>query len=232
MTCVVSVIISSSKHLLLDYYRFSTHMDSTGSPIASRGSFLLSVDDWNPEDLKIQTLQFVQAPLAVDLSLPTGQESQYIDHNVKFYQVWAVSSNLSLNSSLSAIYGSGTNGNDLPKLTIIAPTWKVSMTAHRNLHRNFLRTFVVADGEVEGELESSTSRLAQISHAMTETQQDLRLRINLRDVFQFVFGGNGVDFASYEQSINTVKTMNDLMGIINNQLNQAKAQDYLPINSL
>ena len=220
------MLISSSKNLLLNYYRVSTHADSTESPTASHGSFLLSVDDWNTEDLEIQTLQFTQVPLAADPVLRTGHEYQYIDHNVKFYQVWAVSSNLSLNSTLSAIHGTGPNGDEL---TITAPTWKVSKAARRNKNRTFLTTFVAADGEVEGDLESSTSRIAQISLAMTETQQDLRLRLNWRDVFQHIFSENDVHFAS---NANTSKTMNDLVMVINSRLNQGKEQDCLPISSL
>jgi RNA polymerase I-specific transcription initiation factor RRN6 len=202
-------------------------MGSTGSPTASRGWFLLSVDDWNTENLEIQTIKFTPAPLMADSAPVTGQESKYIDYNVKFYQIWAVSSNLSLNSTLSAIYDTSLKGDEL---TITAPTWKVSKTANLNKNRGFGATFVAADGEVDGELESSTSRIAPVSSlAMTEIQQGLHWRLNWRNVFQHIFSGNDVFCTSQAK---TVKTIMDLIMVVNNRLDQGKQEDCLPISSL
>jgi RNA polymerase I-specific transcription initiation factor RRN6 len=207
---------------LIHYYKFSI---TSGGPIASHGSCILSTDGIEFDNSGIQTLQLLQAPFIQSPSQSSGPELRYVQHNVRFYQVWAVSLRLGLSSTLAAICPENEN---CESFTVSAPTYNAPASRRYKTHQSIGDAFIVPDGVGDNDLESSISRLDQLSLAGAHTQDDIRLRINWRVVFQQIFGEGPI----VSRSAAPFKTMTGLLDDIREHIKQAKEESSLPKTTL
>jgi RNA polymerase I-specific transcription initiation factor RRN6 len=103
----------------------------------------------------------------------------------KFFQVWALTSDLGLSSTLCAVNDSRTSS-----ASISAPTTKVSQSLRRIGSRNVKDLFIVPDedNEEDGFLGQfwSSMRVDAAATSGNDTD-DLRLRMNWRGLFEHVF---------------------------------------------
>jgi len=236
---IVSVLISSGKSLLVNFYTFSLTSDDAGSPTSSRGSFSLStsLDGQALNDEMLHTLCFFPAPLTSNSSRIPGPEWQFVERDVKFYQVWALTSNLGLSTTLCAIYTGSTRNASLPRLLITAPTARISLRRRTVMDGQVVvDSFIVPDSLVDDEeldrLPAAMSRLDQRFSGKEKMQDDLRFRINWRGIFQQVFmdasPGNPAEIGVSE----SFETVSDLVEHVSDFIKQKMEGDTLAMSSL
>jgi hypothetical protein len=140
----------------------------------------------------LQTLSVVPAPFITNSSMQEpGLGLQYLERNIRFCQIWVLSSDLEMSTTLGAFVNTQEVGQQHKH--IIAPTMKSAQFSNLVASLPMIDDyFVVPDGLddesasiVKGNKISSQHNGQTISDA--KAHNDLRMRVNSRKVFQRVF---------------------------------------------
>ena len=230
---LVSVLISSEKSFLVDYYSFCS--DGISGPRSVHGSFILATkqdDGSSPNDL-LQTLYALSTPLIATSSSGPGQEAQYTGYGVKFYQIWTLMSDLSLNSTLYTVY-SKTTENCIPSgFRIVAPRLKATV-ARRGLGPRYAvdDTFIVRDEDDDENLDFIPSRSVQLRQKSMNSQDDVRFRLNWTSVFRSVFVEKAFSTTQEASSMEPLGKITEVLDKIMDHINNGKNEGELPMSSL
>jgi len=189
--------------------------------------------EWPDFDVSgLQTLQFIQAPFITSSSQDAGAERQYLDHKVKFYQAWGLTSRLGLMSTLTAIYGVDLESFNPAGLKVTAPTYKASTSRRHLTQQDINDIFIVPDGIGDDELDSSSLGLSRLYLAGAEAKGDLNRRINWGVACQQVFDQSETIIQSKKQSKQAFESMDDLLEDASARIDQAKDEGNFPISTL
>jgi RNA polymerase I-specific transcription initiation factor RRN6 len=238
----VSVLISSGKTLLINFYWFSAILDTTDRPTAFQGAFTLPTDlEQNPFQGSLQEVLLTPVSLVQSSSnSAAGPGLQYVKHDVKFYQLWALASDLGVWSTLCSIRSIGPGASYSPMLRITAPTTKISRSSNNLLSRHVVDdTFIVPD-TFDGEkiLDYGASDPVKDDERdviRRQTVEDLRFRINWNKIFQHAFVKElHSDRKDSEWTISShvSPTVAELLEKINDRINHGKQANCLGMTTL
>ncbi|KUJ18094.1 uncharacterized protein LY89DRAFT_614583 [Mollisia scopiformis] len=215
----LSVLITSSISPLVQFYCFNETMTPLDVPRSCQGSFSLS----HQEDRKIpgsahSHLAFAPCLLSARAAMtPFGAGHQYLENDVRFFQVWALGTNLGLNSTLYAVQNQSSSA--LTNLLFVEPpTYRVRQSSRRFGARVMEDSFVVPDGEAEDDfdhVERGNMQHDKQTMLLGEWQDDLRYRINWRRVYRHVFG---LDSEEKVLATTDVPTISELFGRISDHI--------------
>jgi len=118
-----------------------------------------------------------------------GPEVQYLEEDVKFFQLWALTADLALNDTLLAAIKLYPEESLRPRLNITAPTIKLTQSLRPQGPRRVKDAFIVADGLNDERLLGHEQGLRDTRlHSVTgKDRDDLRFRLNWKAIFQHVF---------------------------------------------
>src|SRR5580658_5763399 len=98
---LVIAFISSGNGPLVDYYCFSINTNASGLGTSFKGSFTIASNSSKSQNCQqsLQTLCSLPAPLAPTSTTDSTQpEFQYLERDVRFFQLWALTADLGLHS--------------------------------------------------------------------------------------------------------------------------------------
>jgi RNA polymerase I-specific transcription initiation factor RRN6 len=203
---LVTAFISSTKDLLVNYYCFKANTDSSGLGTSFQGSFTLASDSGEPENVHkaLQTLCVLAAPLTSTLTTnSTGPELQYLAQDVRFFQLWALTTDLGLHSTLFSVFRSRCEEITRPRLHITAPTVKLTQSLRPQGPQFVHDSFIVADGiDDEPSLGHEYAFRGNDAHSVTDrNRDDPRFRLNWKAIFQHVFGLSNVQIETVDDDV-------------------------------
>jgi len=152
---------------------------------------------------------------------------QYIERNVKFFQVWALTSDLALKSTLCAV-----NNQGRTNFFITAPTTpKRAEPSHRTGRRAVEDPFIVRDGLNDEELlerrqNNSTKRIVTV---------DLPSKMNWKELFRHVFLGTSLNSNEAGLSVESREVcpkLEELLARILDRIRIGMEEGKLAINTL
>ncbi len=167
--------------------------DSSGLCTSFKGSFTLSSDSDGPEKIHktLQTLCVLPAPLTLtSTSNSGGQELQYLEQDVRFFQLWALTTDLGLHSTLFSVPKTSSEEITGPQLHITAPTIKLTQSLRSQGPQFVHNSFIVADG-MNDELSLGHKfafRGSEVHSNIGRDEDDLRFTLNWKVIFQQAFG--------------------------------------------
>jgi RNA polymerase I-specific transcription initiation factor RRN6 len=186
----VSVTIYSEKLPLLNIYTFSLNSDVLG-PTSCHGSLNLikGVDDQDAGiQSQMQTLFFLETPLRAIPNRLKGTEYQYIEEDVKFYQLLVVGSDLGLSSGVCTMQLSSFQSSESAIIPVTAPTRTYIHTPRYMSSKRIVdEPWIIPDGQ-DDEPPQATNRPYKQILSSWAAKDDTRLTINFRSVFQEAFG--------------------------------------------
>jgi RNA polymerase I-specific transcription initiation factor RRN6 len=190
----------------VDYYCFPISTNAPGLGTSFRGSFTITSDSTNSEkcQLSFQTLCALLAPLA-RTSAPDSDrpEFQYLERDVRFFQIWALNTDLGLHSTLLSLHGSNSDDIIKPRLIVTAPTIKIIQPQRPQGPRVVQDSFIVMDG-VDDERLSDQSDIFQNERGPQPNdleRGDLRLSLDWKLIFQQIFGLKGLQTGNLDEDI-------------------------------
>lgn len=213
-----SVTIFSERTCLLNVYTFSSPSNGLG-PSASQTSLNLSnnlngqdTGNWN----QLQSLCVLDAPLKAISNRPPGPEFQYLEEDVKFYQLIAMAPDLGISSGLCTMHQLGT-----AVLDVTPPTRIYSYNAgYMSSKRVADEPWIIPDGVDEnGKLTHPSSRLRKQPVSRLEAKDDQRFTINFMSIFGQAFGPN--------ESVRIDESIAELFETILDRVKQRKGNDDL-----
>ncbi|KAK0116979.1 hypothetical protein ONS96_012821 [Cadophora gregata f. sp. sojae] len=177
----VSVAIISAKNQVVTYYDFQKPQSQGRSSSSGTFSLLLSSDPNGDRNILLHSVKFLPCQLMLSANHFSGPGPRYAEDGVEFFQLWAITTDLGLLSTLTAVKLHGTKSR-----VVIAPDTKLLLSS-RFLGPKFVNEdddFVVPD-----EVHSKTMFRNKASHCMLHPPEkdDLRFRLNWRRIFQKVF---------------------------------------------
>ncbi|KAL2073354.1 hypothetical protein VTL71DRAFT_10678 [Oculimacula yallundae] len=179
----VSVAITSAKNRVVNYYTFRKPQPRAFA--SSRGTFsLMSSDKDGGQALQLHTVRFLPCHLVPSASQVSGPGPSYMENGVEFFQIWAVTSDLGLFSTLTSVARTGNR-----KLDIIAPDTKLLLSS-RAIGPRFVQEdddFIVPDDQDSHISRRTKVRSAGDAVALVSEKDDLRFRLNWRRIFKKVF---------------------------------------------
>ncbi|RDW82097.1 hypothetical protein BP6252_03209 [Coleophoma cylindrospora] len=236
------LLVSSAKSSMVSYCRFSIACDGSKRPTSLFGSTTLSnneVETLMPSINSTATLCVMPAQLTAssnNLTLDPG--TQYLEQNVRFYQMWSLSTSLSVSTGLYAMRITTESKEGSLSTTVYPPSLSTGHSKNWGGVRNIVDSFVVADGLVD----NGDHRAQGVSQAIgfswnqnevdsPPTHQDLR--VDMRSVFQKAFV-DAVTEPHDEQSAErsaAVHAFTELLLDIENRIKVAKQNDHLPMST-
>ena len=166
-----------------------------------------------------------------------GPELQYIEHEVKFFQLWALTSDLGMWSTLCSIRCIGSAMEASQTLKITAPTTKLrGSSSHTKSRRVVNDPFIVSD-ELDDELLACGASVAVKSDERSRRQvvDDLRFGMNWTGIFQsaFVTESQSVQNNSLQtKSPDSSPRLAELLRNVEDRINHAKAENSLGMTTL
>jgi RNA polymerase I-specific transcription initiation factor RRN6 len=240
---VVSVILTSAQSLEASVYSFWTSTDAYGTPMSSQAPLrLLPVldDEAGSHSLSLHTLCFLNSPLASRSSHhASGPELQYLEQDVKFFQLWALTSNLGLSSTLFSIYSPAPDGH-LERIPLILPPSVRLGGSNRRMGSEFVDDpFIVPDGmDEEAFLDEPCHKKPELEQDLarkSKAQDDLRLRLNWRKIFQHLFLQDfptGQDIDHDVSSMPKFSKMLELLSRASDRINQGLGENVLAASTM
>ena len=235
----MSVLVSSGSSNLLNFYCFSENLDTTGQPIASQGSITIHKDLKDAGNVSLQNVLFLPVPLLQRSSKGiVGHELQYIELNVRFYQLWALKPDLGMWSTLCCVHSSGSATGSSHMLNITSPTTKLfPSSGHLGSRRVKDDPFIVPDELDDDDFPAHTTSLPFESgeRSPKQVRDDLRFRMNWTGMFQraFVKGSqNGGNDSLKAKSPRTSPILADLLQRVADRIDLAKAENSLGMATL
>ncbi|KAH6722185.1 RNA polymerase I-specific transcription initiation factor RRN6-like protein [Leptodontidium sp. MPI-SDFR-AT-0119] len=220
----VSVAIVSAKNRVVNYYTFQKAKPRAHA--SSKGTFRLfaSSGDSNEGALPLHSVNFLPCRLVPSVDHYSGPGPKYVEHGVEFFQLWAITTNLGLFSTLSAAHRTGTQD-----LEIIPPDTRLLMSS-RALGPKLVNEdddFIVPDGQ--GYDKVSQGRKAHHASAAVHVPEkdDLRFRLNWRRIFRRVFFGETSNEEQPNSNVESDHTLGfpELLTLATEHIMQRKKQD-------
>lgn len=240
---IVSVIVTSAQTLEASFYSFWTSTDAYATPMSSQAPLrLLPVldDEAGSDSLSLHTLCFLNSPLATRSSHhASGPELQYLEQDVKFFQLWALTSNLGLDSTLFSIYSPPPDGH-LERIPVILPPSVRLGGSNRRMGSEYVDDpFIVPDGmDEEAFLDEPCHKKPELEQDLarkSKAQDDLRLRLNWRKIFQHLFLQDfptGQDIDHDVNSMPKLPKMLELLGRASDRINQGLGENVLAASTM
>jgi RNA polymerase I-specific transcription initiation factor RRN6 len=150
----------------------------------------------------LQTLCVVPAPLtSTSFTSSAGPELQYLEQDVRFFQLWALNADLGLDSTLLSVHRSDSEEISRPRLLITAPPFKLTQSLRPQGPQFAKDSFIVADGmDDEHSLGNGYTFHDSRVHSTTgRNRDDLRFRLNWKVIFQQVFGLSNVQIENDDE---------------------------------
>ncbi|KAH7407569.1 RNA polymerase I-specific transcription initiation factor RRN6-like protein [Cadophora sp. MPI-SDFR-AT-0126] len=221
----VSVAIVSAKNRVVTYYAFrKPHPQAHAS---SKGTFSLhlSSDQNGGRNLPIHSVKFLPCRLMLSANHFFGPGSKYVENGVEFFQLWAVTADLGLLSTLFTV-----TLHDTKTPAIIAPDTKLLLSS-RFLGPKFVNEdddFVVPD-EHKHPNTSPKNRASHANHTPVHApdNDDLRFRVNWRRIFQIVFPEKLAEeeLSSRNLDLEPAPTFLELLSLTTDDIMQRKELD-------
>jgi RNA polymerase I-specific transcription initiation factor RRN6 len=119
-----------------------------------------------------------------------GQELQYLEQDVSFFQLWALTTDLGLHSTLFSVPKPSSEEITGPQLHISAPTIKLTQSLRSKGPQFVHDSFIVADGmNDERSLGHEFGfRGTEMHSNIGRDEDDLRFTLNWKVIFQQAFG--------------------------------------------
>ncbi|KAH7356839.1 RNA polymerase I-specific transcription initiation factor RRN6-like protein [Rhexocercosporidium sp. MPI-PUGE-AT-0058] len=224
----VSVAITSAKNRVVNYYVFQK--PQTGAHASSKGTFSLFASSEKTEEqtLALHTVNLLPCRLVPSVNHYSGPGPKYIEDGVEFFQLWAVTADLGLFSTLTAIHRTGTK-----EFGIVAPDTKLLLSS-RVLGPKYVNEdndFIAPDNRRHSKIfQRSRVSHAGIVAANVPAKDDLHFRLNWRKIFRTVFDetSNGEQPNSNPES-DLIPGFPELLRLGGEQIMQRKEQDE-PLN--
>jgi RNA polymerase I-specific transcription initiation factor RRN6 len=239
---VVSVILTSAQTPEASVHSFWTSTDAYGTPMSSQAPLhLLPVLDYEAgsQSLSLHTLCFLNSPLTSRSSQDaSGPELQYLEQDVKFFQLWALTSNLGLGSALFSIYSPPPDGHMPPIPLILPPSVRLGSSTRRMGSKYVDHPFIVPDGTDEEAILDEPYKKPELEQDLTrksKAQDDLRLRLNWRKIFQHVFlqgFPTGQDIDHDVNSMPKLPKMLELLGRASDRIDQGLGENVLAASTM
>ncbi|EKD12846.1 uncharacterized protein L3040_007000 [Drepanopeziza brunnea f. sp. 'multigermtubi'] len=175
----VSVAIASAKIPVLQYFSF--RKDRSGARASSKGTLSLSSfsSDEEGRSFKFHTVQFLPCTMIPSASHTSGPGPKYMEDGVEFFQLWALTSDLGLVSTLSAV----TEGSK--QLDIVPPERKLLISQrYRGPRIANDDDFIVPDDEIDI---ITPERNSAFNQELSPVDDQVRLTLDWRWIFQNVF---------------------------------------------
>ncbi|KAL3422449.1 hypothetical protein PVAG01_06605 [Phlyctema vagabunda] len=231
-----TVLVYSSKSLLVNLYRFYKRSDGSNQPKSLQSSMVLqrqTEDSLNDVTQSFQTMCITTARLTPNpASKQRGEGTQYLERNIEFYQIWLLKSDLALSMSLHAMSDGGREFCQ----DIIAPSYKRGHSSKSLTSRNaFGDSFVVPDGFEEKETpEESEPTVVTASANRAVILNDFALRINSRSIFEAAFSANvpGSNSDGHILKLSEDQAISDIIDGITVNIQEGKQDEHLPIATL
>ncbi|KAE9375423.1 hypothetical protein N431DRAFT_402951 [Stipitochalara longipes BDJ] len=190
---LVTVFVSSAKGLLVNYYCFGVNTNAPGLGTSFQGSFTLASDmsKLDNRHLSLTTLSVVPASLTSTSNISSvGSEFRYLEEDVRFFQLWALTADLALNVTLLAALKSNFGSVSWPRLSITAPTIKLTQSLRTKGPRLVKDAFIVADRLIDERSIGHEQDFFdnQVHSIPDQDRDDLRFRLDWKVIFQHVFG--------------------------------------------
>lgn len=165
--------------------------NSSGPCTSLRGSFTLRSESDGPEKIHrtLETLCVLPAPLtSTSIMNSGGQELQYLEQDVRFLQLWALTTDLGLHSTLFSVPKLSSEEITGLQLHITAPTIKLTQSLRSHGPQFVHDSFIVADGRNdERSLGHELAFRGSEAH-FNMGRDDLRFTLNWKVIFQQAFG--------------------------------------------
>ena len=128
-------------------------------------------------------------------------ELQYLEQDVRFFQLWALNADLGLDSTLLSVHRSDFEEISRPRLLITAPPFKLTQSLRPQGPQFAKDSFIVADGmDDEHSLGNGHTFHDSGVHSTTgRNRDDLRFRLNWKVIFQQVFGLSNVQIENDDE---------------------------------
>lgn len=185
----------------------------------------------------LRTTHFVPALLTSNSNWAPGPELQLVERNVQFYQVWALTSNFELRSTLCAMYTMPSRTGQT-RLRIMAPTTRIPIRRHLSESAvAVLDSFVVRDNLATEEgldYAASTNQSQAYRHhqELENAQGDLKPRLNWRCIFQRVYMDDFLRGPPNYSLARSSENMSQLVNTISHRIAQMTETDTVPMTSL
>jgi RNA polymerase I-specific transcription initiation factor RRN6 len=208
----VSVLITSSLSPLVQFYCFIESTNPDEVQVSYQGSFHLRREEGHISDENgLLNVCFLPCPLVLSTSMRSaGAGLQYIEKDVRFFQVWALDVSLGLRSSTFAVHDQSTKTKD-EVLSITAPALRVRQSGRRFGSKVIAESFIVPEGEQD---EDDIDHIEEVNmqHNMQNTlvdywQDDLRYRIDWRRIYRHVFGLDLKDKRSASEDVPSIREL-------------------------
>lgn len=191
------ILLYSSQSHLVNTYRFAMALGGSARPFASQGSFEIAGvgDVQGGKNDMLQTLCLLPTSFMLhNLNLMSGAAREYVNRNIRFYQLFSLGMDLGLSHTLCAtkVVASG-RSNAEPTLyeTVVAPTVKGAKSSKtKNSARIIHDSFIVPDGLEESHGDSDTLNLAVTglvgprSSDRGEIRDGFSMSLNARTLFE------------------------------------------------
>lgn len=229
---LVSVLVSSSKTLLINFYTFS---ERSSAPTSFQGSFSFSTEVNNQvsSNEMLQAMCFLRAPLTSTPGRTPGPELELVKQNVKFYQVWTLTPSLALRWTLCAMYDVCA-GSSPPRVHITAPTVRLFLRRLLASGDIIVDHFIVPDDFASGDEGDSTLVSQNHKHheQFEKTQVHLQPWLDWRGVFHRLFVDNNQRNQIDTSLINSFQNMPELVDSVLHRIDQGMGSGSLPMASL
>jgi RNA polymerase I-specific transcription initiation factor RRN6 len=166
-------------------------------------------------------------------------ELQYLEQDVKFFQLWALTADLGLDSTLFSILGSNREETALHKLIITAPTTKISQSMRLQGPRIIKDSFIVSNGAENGSPFARDPGDSlwhnKLSPVRDQEQDDLHFRLNWKTVFQYVFGLKNLQDENFDESLESaekVPAIEELLDRISSHIQEGMSDEKLRSSTL
>ncbi|CZT06333.1 uncharacterized protein RCO7_03333 [Rhynchosporium graminicola] len=179
----VSVAITSANNRVVNYYAF--HKPQPRGFASSRGTFsvFLSQDQIKGQNLALHTVVILPCHLVPSLKQSSGPGPKYVKDGVEFCQIWAVTADLGLFSTLVAIIRNDSQHHD-----ITAPDTKLLLSSRvlgpKLAHED--DDFVVPDEKGAQISRRIKAHSAGFTTSLVPEKDDLRFRLDWRKLSQIV----------------------------------------------
>jgi RNA polymerase I-specific transcription initiation factor RRN6 len=228
--------------LLVNFYCFWLSTDASGSGTSFNGSLTLISDSGQLEsEIKSsQTFCVLPTPLT-SISSPSTMrpELQYVKQDVRFFQLWILTSDLGLNSTLLSVIGSSPEQMTRSRLLITAPNTKISQPSRPQGPRVVKDSFIVSDGMGDERFWRNSPgnpfQYHMISSVNDQERDDLRFRLNWVTIFQHVFGLKNRQNENFDEPVESpeeVLRIDELLGRVLSLLQEERGEGVLRSRTL
>jgi RNA polymerase I-specific transcription initiation factor RRN6 len=130
-------------------------------------------------------------------------ELQYLEQDVRFFQLWALTTDLALHSTLFSVFIPRSEDIKRSRLHITAPTTKLTQSLRPQGPQFVHDSFIVVDGiDDKPSLGHGFAFRGNDLHSVTDrNRDDLRFRLNWKPIFQHVFGLSNVQIENIGNDI-------------------------------